>query len=199
MIILGLTGSIGMGKTTAADIFRDMGVPVHASDDAVRTLLAPGGAGVEPVLKAFPDTGDGKGGIDRAALGHIVFNDAAARKRLEAILHPPVVRLQQEFLAAQKKLGAPVVVLDIPLLYETGAEKRVDYVIVMTAPYEIQRERVMARGMTEEHFHARLATQVPDEEKRKRADFVVQTERGLDYTRTELRNILDRVKGPMPP
>jgi dephospho-CoA kinase len=196
MIILGLTGSIGMGKSTAAAMFRDMGVPVHESDAAVHKLLAPGGACVAPVLQAFPEADDGQGGIDRAALGRIVFNDAAARKRLEAILHPPVVRLQQEFIAAQKKQGAPVVVLDIPLLYETGAEKRVDYVIVVTAPPEVQRARVLARGLTEAQFHARLATQTPDAEKRKKADFVVQTGMGLDYTRAELRSILDRVKGP---
>jgi dephospho-CoA kinase len=188
-----------MGKSTAADMFTAMGVPVHASDDAVRKLLATGGAGVAPVLKEFPGVGDGQGGIDRAALGHIVFNDAAARKKLEAILHPPVVRLQQEFIAAQKNLGTPVVVLDIPLLYETGAEQRVDYVIVVTAPPDVQRARVMARGLTEEQFHARLATQIPDEDKRKRADFVVQTDKGMDYTREELRRIIDRVKGPDQP
>jgi dephospho-CoA kinase len=199
MIILGLTGSIGMGKTTAATMLRDMGVPVHESDAAVHKLLAPGGAAVAAVQRTFPGAGDGQGGIDRAALGHIVFGVASARKKLELILHPPVVQLQHDFIAAQKKSGAPVVVLDIPLLYETGAEKRVDYVIVVTAPPGVQRARVLARGLTEEQFQARLALQIPDEEKRKNADFVVQTDKGLDYTREELHKIVERVKGPMLP
>lgn len=196
MIVIGLTGSIGMGKSTAANMLRDMGVPVHDSDAAVHELLAPGGAGVEPVRAAFPAAYDKHtGGIDRKALGRAVFGDAASLRALEAILHPLVQQSQQSFIRAQQRAGIRMVALDIPLLFETGAEARCDYTVVVSAPYEIQRQRVLARpGMTEEMFQQRLAQQMSDADKRARADFVVQTGIGLAHTRQELAQVLRVIK-----
>ncbi len=193
MIVLGLTGSIGMGKSTAARMLRGMGVPVHESDAAVHELLAPGGRAVAAVRQAFPKVENEQGGIDRAALGRIVFNDAARRKALESILHPMVVQAQRDFLKSHARRGTRLAVLDIPLLFETGADRRVDYTVVVTAPAFVQRARVLARGLTEDQFHARLATQLPDIEKRKRADFIVQTGRGMSHTRRELRQIVHKL------
>ncbi len=196
MIVIGLTGSIGMGKSTAANMLRDMGVPVHDSDAAVHELLAPGGAGVEPVRAAFPAAYDkATGGIDRRALGRAVFGDAASLRALESILHPLVQQSQQAFIRAQQRAGIKMVALDIPLLFETGAEARCDYTVVVSAPYEIQRQRVLARpGMTEEMFQQRLAQQMSDGDKRARADFVVQTGIGLAHTRQELAHVLRVIK-----
>lgn len=196
MIVIGLTGSIGMGKSTAANMLRDMGVPVHDSDAAVHELLAPGGAGVEAVAAMFPDCRDkDAGGIDRRKLGAAVFGDAGALRALESILHPLVREQQQSFIRAQQRAGAAMVALDIPLLFETGAEARCDYTIVVSAPAAIQRQRVLARpGMTEEAFEKRLAQQMSDADKRARADFVVQTGIGMAHTRQELAQVLRTIK-----
>jgi dephospho-CoA kinase len=176
MIVLGLTGSVGMGKSTAASMFRRLGVPVHDSDAAVHRLMAPGGAAVPAVAAAFPGVSDKAGGIDRGTLGARVFGDGRALKRLERILHPLVRRSQARFLKEARARRVPLVVLDIPLLFETGGEKRCDAVVVVSAPLWVQRARVMARpNMTEARFRAILAKQMPDHEKRRRADFVLRS------------------------
>ena len=191
MFILGLTGSIGMGKSTTAAFFAAEGVPVHDADAAVHRLYE--GEAVAPIEAAFPGT-TANGKVDRAKLAARVLGDEAARKRLEAIVHPLVRASETRFLAAARIRGAPVVVLDIPLLYETGGEKRVDAVVVVSAPPEVQRARVLARpGMTPERFEQLLAAQVPDAEKRRRADFVVDTGDGFDAARARVRDILARI------
>ena len=202
MILIGLTGSIGMGKSTAAAALRRLGLPVHDADAAVHRLLAPGGAAVGPVLAAFPDVADPAGGIDRQRLGARVFGDPAALKRLEAILHPQVRAAKRRFLAAEARRRRPMVVLDVPLLYETGGERECDAVLVVSAPAFLQRQRVLARpGMSEAKFRAILAKQMPDREKRRRAGHVVPTGIGrrfsLDRLRAALRAI-ERETGPRP-
>ncbi|MBS7543610.1 dephospho-CoA kinase [Ancylobacter oerskovii] len=191
MFRLGLTGSIGMGKSTTAGLFRELGVPVHDADAAVHAIY--GDEGVAPVEAAFPGVGvDGR--IDRVKLGARVLHDAEAMKRLEAIVHPLVRRREQAFLEKARLASAPLAVLDIPLLYETGAEARVDAVAVVSAPTAVQRERVLARpGMTEEKFRAILARQVPDSEKRRRADFVIDTGSGIEATRKEVAALVRRL------
>jgi dephospho-CoA kinase len=191
MVILGLTGSIGMGKSATASLFADEGVPVHDADAAVHRLYE--GEAVAAIEAAFPGTtADGK--VDRTRLGARVLGDDAARKRLERIVHPLVRAEEARFLAAARDAGAPVVVLDIPLLYETGGEQRVDAVVVVSAPEDVQRGRVLARpGMTPQRFAAILAAQTPDAEKRRRADFVVDTSRGFDAARAQVRDILAHV------
>ena len=194
MILLGLTGSIGMGKSTAAQALRRLGVPVHDADAAVHRLLAPGGRAVAAVLAAFPDVGTPEGGIDRRALGTRVFGDAAALKRLEAILHPLVGAAKRRFLAAAARRRRRLVVLDIPLLFETGGERACDAVLVVSAPAFLQRQRVLARpGMTPEQFQAILAKQLPDAAKRRRTPYVISTGLGrrvsLDRLRAALRDI----------
>ncbi len=175
MVVLGLTGSIAMGKSTAAETFRSFGVPVFDADAAVHRLLGPGGAAVGPVNEAFPDCA-GPRAIDRSKLGRRVFGDPAALRRLEAILHPLVRAGQDRFLARCRARGERVAVLDIPLLYETGAERRVDAVAVVSAPAFLQTQRVLRRpGMTVERFAAIRSRQLPDREKRRRADFVIPT------------------------
>ena len=182
MVVLGLTGSIGMGKTTIAGMFRRIGVPVHDADAAVHRLLAKKGAAVAAVAEAFPGVVV-KGAIDRQALGARVFGDPAALGRLERILHPLVRSSERRFLARQARRRAPLVVLDIPLLFETGGEKRCDAVVVVSAPRFLQAARVLRRpGMTRAKLAAILARQVPDEAKRRRADFVVLT--GLSFARS---------------
>jgi dephospho-CoA kinase len=197
MIILGLTGSVGMGKSTAAAMFRRLGVPVHDSDAVVHRLLAPRGAAVAAVAAAFPEALTGAGGIDRAALGRRVFADAAALARLERILHPLVGRRQQRFLRLARGQRAKLVVLDIPLLFETGGERRCDKVVVVSAPAAVQRGRVMARpGMSEARFAAILAKQTPDAEKRRRADYVVPSGLGRALTFRRLMRIVHALKEP---
>lgn len=194
MVILGLTGSIGMGKSTAARVLKGMGVPVCDSDAVVHGLLGRGGTAVAPIAEAFPGVVKG-GAVDRRALGAAVFGNPAALKRLEAILHPRVHAAQRAFLRSAAMRRVPVACLDIPLLFETGGERRVDRTIVVSAPFGVQKARVLARpGMTPEKFAGILARQMPDAEKRRRADFVVQTGAGRLAARRTLRKILTTVK-----
>ncbi len=183
MLVLGLTGSIAMGKSHAARLFRAMGVPVCDADALVHALFRPGGAAVDPVARAFPGTLDERGGIDRARLGRLVLGDRAALRRLEAIVHPLVRAAQRRFLEAQARAGRPIVVLDIPLLFETGAQDRVDRVVVVTAHPLVQEQRALRRpGMTRERLAAIRAEQTADAVKRRRADFLIRS--GADRGRT---------------
>ncbi len=205
MVILGLTGSIGMGKSTAAEMFRALRVPVYDSDAEVHRLQAPGGGAVEPVEAAFPGvTSDG--GIDRAALRERVFGNAAALARLEAIIHPMVSDARSRFLGLCASRRVALVVLDIPLLFETGNDRYCDATMVVTAPGFLQQARVLARpGMTPETLEGILARQMPDAEKRQRADFVVPSNRGRGVTLRRLKEtvrLLAKRKGgkwPPPP
>jgi dephospho-CoA kinase len=188
MLLLGLTGSIGMGKSTTADMFRAEGAPVYDSDRLVHDIYD-GPAAME-IERAFPGATDG-GAVDRNRLASLVLGDAEAMKRLEAIVHPLVWEGRRRFLEEQARRGVKVAVLDIPLLFETGADKDVDAIVVVTAPKSLQRARVLARAnMTEEKFESILARQTPDEEKRRRADFIVHTDAGLEAARGEVRAIL---------
>jgi len=191
MIVLGLTGSIGMGKSTVAAMFAEEGAPAFNSDAAVHALYSAGGAAVAPIEAAFPGvTVDGA--IDRTRLAARVLNDPEARYRLEAIVHPLVAQAQRDFIATQRAAGAGIVVLDIPLLFETGGDRRVDKTVVVSAPPDIQRARVLARpNSTEEKFAAILAAQMPDSEKRARADFVIDTGGTLEESRALVRAVLD--------
>jgi dephospho-CoA kinase len=188
MFILGLTGSIGMGKSTTANFFREAGVPVHDSDAAVHRLYE--GEAVAPVESAFPGvTVDGR--IDRTKLSAQVVGNPDAIKRLEAIVHPLVRATTQRFIAENTARGSRVIVLDIPLLFETGGEKNVGAVVVVSAPADVQRARVLSRpGMTAERLDALLARQMPDAEKRTRAHFVVDSSRSFDSARDQVRGIL---------
>jgi dephospho-CoA kinase len=191
MFILGLTGSIGMGKTTTAQLFALEGVPVHDSDAAVHRLYE--GEAVAAIEQAFPGT-TANGQVDRQKLGAVVVNDAAALKRLEAIVHPLVRQSETRFLEQARARGDKIVLLDIPLLYETGGEQRVDAVVVVTAPAEMQRKRVLTRpGMTPEKLDALLAKQMPDAAKRARADFLVDSGGGLDSAREQVRDVLRKI------
>ena len=191
MIKLGLTGSIGMGKSTTASMFSARGVPVYDADAAVHKVYAPGGAAVKAVSEAFPDVLDAQGGIDRSKLRERVVGDSEAMKRLEQIIHPIVSGLQVSFLEKTASQGAEIIVLDVPLLYETGGDKRVDYVVVVTAPEDVQRERVLARGqLTPAQLGEILTRQLPDKEKRKRADFVIDTSLGLEYAEAQVNAVL---------
>ena len=191
MKILGLTGSIGMGKSTTAKLFAEAGVPVYDADATVHLLYE--GEAVPLIEAAFPGT-TANGKVDRSLLSVRVVHDAAAMKRLEGIVHPLLGASRQKFFEDAERSGAPVVVVDVPLLYETGGEKRVDAVVVVTTSPENQRERILARGtMTHEALDAILARQLPDAEKRKRADFVVDTSHGLDPVRVQIRDILEQV------
>jgi dephospho-CoA kinase len=195
MLLIGLTGSIGMGKSETAKMFARRGVPVYDADKAVHALYEPGGAAVAPIEAAFPGVVR-EGRIDRAELSKHVVGKPEALKRLEAIVHPLVARAQLDFLAKAEAEGAPVVVLDIPLLFETGGEKRVDVVVVVSAPADLQRTRVLARdGMTEEKFEAIRAKQVPDDVKRARADFVVVTDKGLEDAQAQVDKVLQALEG----
>ena len=188
MIILGLTGSIGMGKSTTAKLFAEAGVPVYDADATVHRLYE--GEAVSSIEAAFPGT-TANGKVDRARLSEQVVHDQAAMKRLEQIVHPMLGASRPKFLHDAEQSGAPVVVVDVPLLFETGGEKRVDAVVVVTTSPEIQRQRILARdNMTGEKLDAILARQLPDAEKRKRADFVVDTSHGLNPVRARIRDIL---------
>ena len=196
--ILGLTGSIGMGKSAVAAMFRGLGVPVFDADAAVHELQGPGGACVAAIERAFPGT-TGPLGVDRQKLGAAVFGDPAALKRLEAIVHPEVAELRRTFLA--DNADAPLIVFDIPLLYEKSGQHGLDAVVVVSAPAEAQRARVLARaGMTPEKFAQILALQVPDADKRARADYVIDTGTALAETRGAVQRLvhqlIDQHTGP---
>ena len=191
MFVLGLTGSLGMGKSTTARFFAEEGVPVHDADAAVHELYA--GEAVPLIEAAFPGTtGDGK--VDRDKLGRRVLGDEAAIRKLEAIVHPLVRKAEERFLAAAERSGAKVAILDIPLLFESGGDERCDAVVVVSAPPDEQRRRAFERpGMNEEKFRAILANQMPDAEKRARADFIVDSGQGFEAARAQVRDILARV------
>jgi dephospho-CoA kinase len=191
MLILGLTGSMGMGKSTTAKLFAEAGVPVYDADAAVHQIYE--GEAAPVIEAAFPGTTvDGK--VDRARLSARVLHNPAAIKQLEQIVHPMLGASRQKFLDDAERSGAPIAVVDVPLLFETGGEKRVDAVVVVTTTPEVQRERILARdSMTNEKLDAILARQLPDAEKRKRADFVVDTSHGLDPVRARIRDILAEV------
>lgn len=193
MIVLGLTGSIGMGKTTTTAMFADAGALVWNADDAVHRLYARGGAAVAPVGEAFPGVVV-DGAIDRTRLAEALGQDGGAFRRLEAIVHPLVLKGRLEDLAAAEARGVKLAVLDIPLLFETGGDAAVDAVVVVTAPAAVQAARVLARpGMTRERFEAILARQLPDAEKRRRADFVIDTGAGLEAARARVEEIVGMV------
>ena len=196
MIILGLTGSLGMGKSTTAKMFADEGVLVHDADAAVHRLYE--GEAVPLIEAAFPGATAG-GKVDREKLGARVIGDAAAMRKLEGIVHPLVRKAEERFLAEAKREGAKVAVLDIPLLFETGGDKRCDAVVVVSAPSGTQRARVLERpGMTEQKFQALVAKQLPDADKRARADFIVDSGQGFEAARQQVREILAQV-AKMPP
>ena len=191
MFILGLTGSLGMGKSTTARFFAEEGVPVHDADAVVHRLYD--GEAAAAIEAAFPGTTVG-GKVDRDKLAARVLGDAAALKRLEAIVHPLVQEAERRLLAEAQARGETVAVLDIPLLFETGGQDRVDAVVVVSAPPEVQRSRALERpGMTVDKLDALLAKQMPDHEKQRRADFVVDTSRGFEVARAQVRAILDAV------
>ena len=191
-LILGLTGSIGMGKSAVSAMFRDLGVPVFDADAAVHLLQAPGGALVAPIEAAFPGT-TGPQGVDRPRLGTAVFGDAEKLKRLEAIVHPAVGAMRAGFL--EDNADQPMIVLDIPLLFEKGGFDMVDSVAVVSAPAEAQRARVLARpGMTEAKFAQILSIQVPDTDKRARADYVIDTGCSLAETRALVERLVEKLK-----
>ena len=196
MILLGLTGSIGMGKSTTTAMFADLGAVGWNADDAVHRLYAPGGAAVLPVGEAFPGVVV-DGAVDRARLAEALGKDDTAFRRLEAIVHPLVAQGRAADLEAARTAGVKLAVLDIPLLFETDGDKAVDAVVVVTADPAIQAERVLARpGMTRERFDAILARQMPDAEKRMRADFVIDTGRGMEAARAEVEAIVAAVLDP---
>jgi dephospho-CoA kinase len=197
VILLGLTGSIGMGKSTTAAMFRDAGVPVYDADAAVHEAYARGGACVEPLRAAFPGVVKDDA-VDREALRQAVLGDPEALQRLNGIVHPIIGALRQRFFDEAAARGADLVVMDIPLLFETGGDARMDAVAVVTAPPELQRERVLQReGMTPERLDAILAQQTPDAEKRARADFIIDTGRGLEPVRRQVAEILEVMRDPV--
>ncbi len=195
MKVLGLTGGIGMGKSTAAAMFRRLGVPVFDADATVHRLQARGGRAVRPIAEAFPGTvRDGR--VDREALRRAVLGNPAALKRLERIVHPLVREEERRFLARARRRGEKLVVLDIPLLFETGGDRRVDEVIVVSAPPAVQRARVLLRGgMTEERLAAILARQMPDAQKRRRADYVIRTGLSRHHAQRAIRRLVERLRG----
>ena len=195
--VLGLTGSIGMGKSATAAMFSARGVPVHDSDAAVHALYGPGGAAARAIGAAFPGTLTAEGGVDRPALREAVLGDPEKLRQLEGIVHPLVGAEARAFLARHRQ--APLVVLDIPLLFETGGQARCDAVLVVTAPPEVQRARVLARpGMTEAALAAILAKQMPDAEKRARADHVIATSRGFAAAEAEVETLIARLSAGRP-
>jgi dephospho-CoA kinase len=196
VILIGLTGSIGMGKSTTAAMFREAGVPVYDADAAVHDLYDEGGAAVAPVGEAFPGVVKA-GRVDREALRQAVLRDPEALKRLNAIVHPLVGRDRARFFRKAEAEGADMAVLDIPLLFETGGHANVDAIVVVSAPEQMQRERVLARpGMTAERLDAILAQQLADAEKRARAHFVVDTSRGLEPAREQVAGIIAVMRDP---
>jgi len=192
--LIGLTGSIGMGKSETAKLFARLGIPVYDSDAAVHRLYEPGGGAVEKIAQAFPGSvSDGR--VDRAALSTLLAGDEAAFKRLEAIVHPLVADEQRKFMEQAARDGADMVVQDIPLLFETGGHARMDAVVVVSAPAELQRKRVLERpSMTAEKLDQILSRQMPDEEKRAKAHFVVETDKGLEHAFEQVKSIVAALK-----
>ncbi|MER2519854.1 MAG: dephospho-CoA kinase [Bdellovibrionales bacterium] len=195
MMIIGLTGGIGMGKSTAARIMRGFGFPVHDADAVVHDLLAPNGAAADQVAELFPDAvrhyWDGRGVIKRRVLAKIVYENPDSLKKLESVLHPLVREAEREFFEEAQRKKARAVVLDIPLLYETGAEARCDVVLCMSAPEAVRRARVMKRAdMTQEKLEAILARQLPEAEKKRRADYVIPSGKGMSAMRKALKEAL---------
>lgn len=198
MQLIGLTGSIGMGKSETAKMFVRLGIPVYDADAAVHELYAAGGAAVAPIAAAFPGAIKNNA-VDRDALANQVLKKPAEIEKLEAIVHPLVRRTQQTFLERAKASGAKIAVLDIPLLFETGGAALVDIIVVVSAPYAMQRDRVLERpGMTAEKFEAIIARQVPDSKKTSRADYVVDTSKGLDHAFEQVKAIVAAVKQKNP-
>ena len=197
MIVIGLTGSIGMGKTTVAGMLEEMNCPVHNADRAVHEALQFNQDIISQISSLFPGAVcQENGSIQRELLGKIIFNDHEKRMKLEAILHPIVRQSQDQFVQLQKENGLKVVVLDIPLLFETGAQERVDHVLVVSAPLEMQRQRVLKRSnMSEEKFNAILKIQMSDKEKRKLADFVIPTGGNKEETKNFLKATIKQIKG----
>jgi dephospho-CoA kinase len=196
LILLGLTGSIGMGKTTTAAMFAAEGIPVYDADSAVHDLYGRGGAAVPHVENAFPGVVE-DGAVHRGWLGERVLNNPAALAQLEAIVHPMVGQDRQNFFQRAREAREAVVVLDVPLLFETGGDKAMDAVVVASSPPDLQRERVLTRpGMTFEKLDAILKRQVPDEEKRRRADFVIDTSRGFEAAREQVKAVLRVISDP---
>jgi dephospho-CoA kinase len=192
--LVGLTGSIGMGKSETAKLFQRLGIPVYDADAAVHALYEKGGAAVEPIANAFPGVAK-EGFVDRAAVTARVQGDEGAFRRLEAIVHPLVRQAERAFVAAAAERGEDLVVLDIPLLFETGGQSRMDAVVVVSAPLAVQRARVLARpGMTEEKLAAIEARQVPDVDKRAQADFVVETDKGLDHAFESVKRVVAELR-----
>jgi dephospho-CoA kinase len=192
--VIGLTGSIAMGKNQTARLFAAEGIAVHDADAVIHKLYGPGGAAVAKIAGAFPGTLR-DGAVDRAALSAHVTGDPAALKKLEALVHPLVAAEQEIFLSAAASRGEPIVLLDIPLLFETGAEAGLDAVVVVSAPASVQRERALNRpGMTAEKFGTLLARQLPDVDKRAKAHFVVVTDQGLEHAREQVRMILAAIR-----
>lgn len=195
MYLIGLTGSIGMGKSATAQLFLEAGVPVYDADAAVHALYKKGGAAVAPIGALVPEAII-NGAVDRTILGQHVLQDSDKLKQLEAVVHPLAGQSQFDFLTKAMAEKASVVVLDIPLLYETGGDGFVDCVVVVSAPFAMQKSRVLARdGMSEARFHDILAKQTPDEEKRQRADFIVDSSTSIDDARTQVHNILAAIEG----
>jgi dephospho-CoA kinase len=194
MIVVGLTGSIGMGKSTTAAMFKDAGAAVFDADAAVSALYGPGGAAVEPIAEAFPGCASLENGVDRNRLSASLQARPEGFEVLEHIVHPLVAQARADFFATAEAYGKTIVVLDIPLLFETGQADQVDVVVVVTAPAALQRDRVLAReGMTEEKFNAILARQTPDSIKRAKADFVIDTANGLEAARAKVEQVMSQL------
>lgn len=193
-LLIGLTGSIGMGKSETAKMFAKLGIHVNDSDGNVHTMYEPGGAAVPEIEKTFPGTVK-HGRVDRGALSAVLTSDPSGFKKLEAIVHPLVAKTQRDFLEKAERDGADLVVLDVPLLFETGGHARMDAIVVVSAPSHIQRERVLARaGMTPEKLDQILSRQMPDEEKRAKAHFVVVTDKGLDHAFEQVKMIVAELR-----
>lgn len=194
MKIIGLTGSIGMGKTTTAGLFKELGVPVFDADAAVHSLYVPGGRAVPLIKAVFPDAIANDGGVDRKKLGAHMRADPLQLTVLESFIHPWVSEMRAAFLQDAMSAGARAVLFDVPLLFETGGDKQVDATVVVTAPAATQKERVMARaGMTAALFETLLSRQMPDHEKRRRADYVISTQNGIEAARADVQSVLDQI------
>jgi dephospho-CoA kinase len=193
MIIVGLTGSIGMGKSATADMFREFDIPVFDADAVVHTLQAKDGKATPYIDEAFPGVVH-DGILNRGLLGQQVFADKTALKKLEAIMHPMVQEERVKFFEQAEKDGKKFVVLDIPLLFETGGDQACDKIIVVSAPYDVQKKRVLERkGMSEEKFEDILAKQTPDNEKRRKADFIIDTDQGFDHARKQVQQVIETI------